>query len=261
MSFFSELEENLEKYINKLFLITRPGEHLQPVDIARQMGREMRRKRQAGLTGVFVPNRYRIILSQSDYQALEPILERLAGELKEFIAEKAAEKNYELAGLLMIDFIAAAPEWEPPVERLSVEGSFEQQPAAERAAAPERESRHEDTQQFVPLKYPRQQEPSAPRSSRAVLELTAADGRGVEQYVLQGNFTVIGRRETCDICLADAGISRKHAVIARFGSQYVIIDQASSNGTYVNGSRVTRQVLATGDVILLGSTMLAFKVV
>jgi len=261
MSFFSELEENLEKYINKLFFKTRPGEQLQPVDIARQMAREMRRKRQAGLTGVFVPNRYRITLGQKDYQALEPLLERLAGELKEFITEKAAEKNYELAGPVMVDFINAEPEWEPPDERLSVEGHFDQQPAGETEAQPEQ--RREDTQQFVPVRYPRQQDHFSPQENRAVLELTSSgpSGRGGERYELDGDLTVIGRRETCDICLADAGISRKHAVITRSGSQFVIIDQASSNGTYVNGIRVTRQVLETGDVIVLGSTSLAFKVV
>ncbi len=257
MGFFSELEDNLEKYIDKLFFKTRPGEQLQPVDIARQIAREMRRKRRTGLTDVFVPNRYQVSVGQKDYQALEPLLERLAGELKSFITEKAAEKNYALAGPVTVEF-KMETEWETPDERLYIEGHFEQQPAGETEAPPGQ--RREDTQQFVPVRYPRQQDHFSPQESQAVLELTSS-GRGGERYELAGELTVIGRRETCDICLADAGISRKHAVITSFGNHFVIIDQASSNGTYVNGIRVTRQVLETGDVILLGNTSLTFKVV
>lgn len=257
MSFFSELEENLEKYIDKLFFKNKPGEQLQPVDIARQMAREMRRKRRTGLTGVFVPNRYQIAMGPKDYQVLEPLLERLAGELKDFITEKAAEKKYELAGPVAIDFITE-PELVAPAERLLVEGRFEQQPAGETEAYPEQ--RREDTQQFVPIRYSQPKENTFLRESRAVLEQISG-ARGGAQYELDAEFTVIGRRENCDICLKDAGISRKHAVITRSGGRFVIIDQDSSNGTYINGSRINSQVLKTGDVIVMGSTALTFKVV
>ena len=250
MGFFTELEENLEKYIDKLFFKARPGEQLQPVDIARQMAREMRRKRRAGLTGVFVPNRYEITLGQNDYTALEPLLERLASELRDFITEKATEKKYELAGPVVVEF-KVEQECNSLAERLYIEGHYDQFSAAEP------EMRHlppiEDTQRYIPVRVP------APMHESRVLLGKASDGRGVKIYELNGEFTVIGRRETCDIYLADAGISRKHAVITRSGNQFIISDQASSNGTYINGIRISSQVLVPGDVIKMGCTVLTFK--
>jgi hypothetical protein len=256
MGFFSELEESLEKYIDRLFFKARPGEQLQPVDIARQMAREMRRKRRAGLTSVFVPNRYEITLSENDYTALEPLLERLASELRDYITEKAIEKKYELAGPVVVEF-NVDQERDPLDERLYIEGHYDQLPAEEPET--QHKPQREDTQRFIPVRVPQQRDPTRIRESRVLLQ-NSTGGRSVE-YELNGEFTVIGRRETCDIYLADPGISRKHAVITRSGNHYVISDQASSNGTYVNGIRITSQVLEPGDVIKMGSTVLTFKVV
>ncbi len=255
MGFFSDLEESLENYINKLFFKTRPGAQLQPVDIGRQMAREMRRKRQAGLTGVFVPNRYDITIGENDYTALEPLLERLANELRDFITEKAAEKNYELAGPVLVEF-KVDQERDFLSERLYIEGHYDQLPAEETET--QYKPQREDTQRFIPVRVPQQWDPTPTQVSRVLLQNSSA-GRGVEQYEINGEFTVIGRRETCDIYLADVGISRKHATITRSGNHFVISDQASSNGTYVNGIRITSKVLEPGDVIKMGSTVLTFK--
>lgn len=257
MGFFSELEESLEKYIDKLFFKARQGEQLQPVDIARQMAREMRRKRRAGLTGVFVPNRYEITLDENDYTALEPLLERLASELRDYITEKAAEKKYELAGPVVVEF-KANQERNSLDERLYIEVHYDQILAEEPET--QHESRREDTQRYIPVRVPLQRDHTPMRESRVLLENTSG-GHGVELYEIKGELTVIGRRETCDIYLADAGISRKHAVITRSGNHFVISDQASSNGTFVNGIRISSKVLEPGDVIKMGSTVLTFKVV
>ncbi|KJS75234.1 MAG: hypothetical protein JL56_08360 [Desulfotomaculum sp. BICA1-6] len=253
MGFFSELEENLEKYIDKFFLKPRPGEQLQPVDIARQMAREMRRKRRAGLTGVFVPNRYEITLGENDYTALEPLLERLASELKDFITEKAAEKRYDLTGSVVVEF-KVDRERDTLNERLYITGYYDLLPAEEPEA--QSKTQREDTQRFIPVRVPQQPSPAPIRKSRVLLQNLSG---GLEQYEINQELTVIGRREICDIYLSDVGISRKHAVITRSGNHFVISDQASSNGTYVNGIRITSQVLEPGDVIKMGSTVLTFK--
>jgi len=256
MGFFSELEESLEKYIDKFFLKARPGEQLRPVDIARQMAREMRRNRRAGLTGVFVPNRYEITMGENDYIALEPLLDRVANELKDYITEKAAEKKYELAGAVVVEF-KNDQERVSLDERLYIAGYYDQLPAEEPETQPK--PRLEDTQKFVPIRVPLSA-PAPIRESRVLLQHSSG-GRMMKEYELNQALTVIGRREICDIYLADVGISRKHAVITRSGNQFVISDQASSNGTYVNGIRISSQVLEPGDVIKMGSTVLTFKVV
>ncbi|MFH1728000.1 MAG: GGDEF domain-containing protein [Pseudomonadota bacterium] len=65
---------------------------------------------------------------------------------------------------------------------------------------------------------------------------------------------IIGRAKDVDIVMNDIGISRKHAQIAFTGNgQLAIFDLNSTNGTYVNGERVSEQELADGDKIQIGS--------
>ena len=65
---------------------------------------------------------------------------------------------------------------------------------------------------------------------------------------------VIGRGDKADVRLIDDGISRDHACIVNENGQMVLEDMGSTNGTFCNGARVTRQPLSEGDKILLGST-------
>lgn len=72
--------------------------------------------------------------------------------------------------------------------------------------------------------------------------------------------TVIGRDETmADLVLNDTNISRKHAELKREGSRWRIVDMGSTNGTRVNGLRVTEYDLSNGDAITLGLITLEFK--
>ncbi len=64
----------------------------------------------------------------------------------------------------------------------------------------------------------------------------------------------IGRSQDCELWLGDDGVSRKHARIFQEGTTYLIEDTESANGTFVQGQRVSRQVLRDGDVIQFGPT-------
>lgn len=66
---------------------------------------------------------------------------------------------------------------------------------------------------------------------------------------------VIGRANDCQICLQDEGISRRHARIERdVRGNVFIVDMESTNGTYYNGARISRQPLRDGDKVQIGST-------
>lgn len=75
-------------------------------------------------------------------------------------------------------------------------------------------------------------------------------------FPLLGPNMVIGREMTCDIALtADTTVSRNHARLVQEGAGLVVYDNGSSNGTYVNGMRVTAPVmLAPGDIVQFGSS-------
>ena len=69
---------------------------------------------------------------------------------------------------------------------------------------------------------------------------------------------VIGRSRECDLRVSDGNASRRHAEITREGDTFVLVDLGSTNGTELNGRRVTREELADGDRITIGATDLVF---
>jgi pSer/pThr/pTyr-binding forkhead associated (FHA) protein len=73
------------------------------------------------------------------------------------------------------------------------------------------------------------------------------------------NYT-IGRDESCDLLLGENGVSRIHCRITNNGERFILFDNESSNGVYVNGNRVNGTVeLKPQDVIHIGKCQLAFS--
>jgi pSer/pThr/pTyr-binding forkhead associated (FHA) protein len=67
-------------------------------------------------------------------------------------------------------------------------------------------------------------------------------------------------RDGADVALDDPKVSRKHAELGLYGpGAYVLRDLASTNGTWVNGRRISEKVmLRHWDLIRVGDTMLRF---
>jgi DNA-binding winged helix-turn-helix (wHTH) protein len=91
-----------------------------------------------------------------------------------------------------------------------------------------------------------------PRTKPAVLTVHRDDA--VEQYQLTGDVTTLGRSDACSIVVPLPTVSRLHATITIQHDRYLLSDNASANGTFVNGRQVgPGYQLATGDEIWLGS--------
>jgi len=85
--------------------------------------------------------------------------------------------------------------------------------------------------------------------------------RGNDQgcrFELEADQVTIGRDVGNTIQLHDTEISRRHAVLTRDGRRYKLVDNRSSNGTFVNGKRTQTHILSAGDELLLGSTLLLY---
>ncbi|HEX3870077.1 MAG TPA: ATP-binding protein [Pirellulales bacterium] len=85
--------------------------------------------------------------------------------------------------------------------------------------------------------------------------------RGNDQGVrfeLPEGATTLGRDTTSAIQLHDHEVSRRHAVIRRVAAMCTVTDQASSNGTFVNGRRVESHVMSSGDELQVGGTQMLF---
>ncbi len=77
-------------------------------------------------------------------------------------------------------------------------------------------------------------------------------------FALRQGVTRLGRHPDSEIMLDDITVSRRHAEIVRDSGQYLISDDGSLNGTYVNGARVERSRLTQGDEIQIGKFRLVF---
>lgn len=74
---------------------------------------------------------------------------------------------------------------------------------------------------------------------------------------------VLGRARSCDVRLPDPSVSHRHASIRQRGTDYVLLDEGSSNGTFVGPVRLSPQaprVLGASDVIRLGRIWLEVRV-
>ena len=73
------------------------------------------------------------------------------------------------------------------------------------------------------------------------------------------NGCVLGRDSTTDVTIMAAGVSRRHAQIILDREGGWLQDLGSSNGTFVNGKRITRHLLAEGDTITVGDVQLRWS--
>jgi pSer/pThr/pTyr-binding forkhead associated (FHA) protein/outer membrane protein assembly factor BamB len=71
--------------------------------------------------------------------------------------------------------------------------------------------------------------------------------------------TIIGRGEEATIQLEDQRASREHCKIVLVENNFVLTDLESSNGTYVNGEKVTEKPLENGDKIQIGDAVFEFQ--
>lgn len=85
------------------------------------------------------------------------------------------------------------------------------------------------------------------------------DGKFQREWILKPGNLLIGRHPDCNICVDDTTVSGRHAMITVRPSAYLeglldvfIEDTNSTNGTIVNGKKVSRHMLKHGEVAHLG---------
>lgn len=81
-----------------------------------------------------------------------------------------------------------------------------------------------------------------------------------KSYPIRDSVVLIGRDSSNTITLPDKKVSRKHASISPQGSEFLIEDLGSANGTMVNNRPVRQQILKPGDEVRMGSTLLEFAI-
>jgi hypothetical protein len=80
-----------------------------------------------------------------------------------------------------------------------------------------------------------------------------------DRFSLTESIITIGRHPDSNLVLADPNVSRNHAEIRPQGDRFAVVDLGSTNGTKVNGVRVSTQLLDDGDEVSFGNTKMRFE--
>jgi Protein of unknown function (DUF3662)/FHA domain len=232
------LERLLERPAGRLFKTS-----LQPIQVQRRIERAMEAERRSAGGRTRVPDRYVVRLEPGDLQALIATSPELAGELADSALGFARSHAYTLADRPRVEFVA-----DPTVSPGDVRVETEPAAAVTSAEAPGDDDR---TRAF-----------SIPAATlpAAVLREIRRDGTGRSIPVDGGSLT-IGRSSDNDLVLDDTRVSRHHARLRARHGMLVLSDLGSTNGCRVNGVRIDEVVLASGDTIEVGDTVLVVDAV
>jgi hypothetical protein len=256
VSVLQRFEKRLEGLVEGAFAKVFKGV-VHPVEILNAMQREAEAHK-AILAGgrTLVPNRYVIDLSPYDHSRLAPYAAALAQELAQSQAEFIGEQGWTVYGDVIVE-IERGEGLDTGMFRVTAEvytGGDVGPVAADQYAASGGGGYAGPAggQGFGPGGAP----PGGGGGPARNVRLMSSDGRA---YPLSIGSTVIGRGDQANLRLPDVGISRRHARLDFDGSQVVLTDLGSTNGTMVNGQRVSAVALNGGDVVQLGTTTLTFR--
>ena len=233
--------------------------HVQPVELARKLAKEMDEHRSVSVSRVYVPNEYTVYLSPGDREQFASYEGSLVGELQEYLAEHARRETY---ALLTSPRVVMATDEDLAIGEFGIAANVVQPPAAApptpsapAAVVPAPLAPEVSATMIYKAREPLMAEPAEPPPvEREVVALTI-DGR---VHPVTSRVVVIGRSRECDVRLADTNVSRRHAELRQDGATYWLVDLGSTNGTDLNGRRVEREKLSDGDAITIGSTELIF---
>lgn len=115
------------------------------------------------------------------------------------------------------------------------------------------------TQKFIPVAIEAQAAADdAPSNFRGVLRIMRGRRAGTS-FPLGEEPLSIGRHPNSGIFLNDMTVSRLHATVEKMGGAYIIRDENSYNGVWVNNATIEEKVLRPGDIIQIGSYSLLYE--
>jgi hypothetical protein len=253
--------------------------HVQPVELARKLAKEMDEHRSVSVSRVYVPNEYTIYLSTQDRRQFASYEGSLIGELQEYLVEHGRREGYALlspprveittdADLAIGEFGIAARLAQPDADVPPLPGAMPTPaaPAPPSVPAPATPPAALDAPVAPPVPVPvpdatmiyrtpppEEGEPPG-EPEREVVTLTM-NGRALP---VTSRSVVLGRSRECDVRVTDGNVSRRHAEVVQEGATYWLVDLGSTNGTELNGRTVTRAKLSDGDRITIGATDVVF---
>jgi hypothetical protein len=233
----------VERFFERL--VERPSARLfrtrlQPLQILRRIERAMEAERGAEGRHGLVPDQFTVRLHPVDLATLLPA-EDVASDLASGALSFARAHGYALRERPRVT-LRPDPDRRP--------GEVEIDTAVSPPAEPATDKRHEGGTRVFEVPVVR-----APAITLEIRE----PGRGSRRVPMAGTPIRIGRAPECEIVLKDNHVSRRHARLAPRNGVLILTDLGSTNGTRVNGNRVTEVVLGAGDRVQIGETSLVIE--
>jgi hypothetical protein len=259
----------VERFFERLF--ERPAarlfqERVERVQIQRGIERAMESERIVRERRAYVPSHYRVLLSSADAAALAADMATLTRDLAEAARLYARAHQYILDARPTVEVIgstavatgdvrvyadrAPMPTLKPP--------TAPPEPARAPGAADADDGDDLDADAAVipgataVFAAPR---PNTPRAQLAV----RTPGQPVSRLNVRPGTIRVGRALDNEIVLADDKVSRHHGQISIRLGMLVYTDLGSTNGSYLNGGRVTEIALGPGDVLMIGSSTITVE--
>lgn len=197
-----------------------------------------------------IPHAYTVVLHPADRAAFSDVETDLVRELAEVVTQHSERESYRL-----VEPAVVVLRDDNDVKRGSITVVPSLVSAKQPVTATPANSTDPDEAVMV---QPIAASMSTPVAGAITSAIVLEDGT---RHVLDTERVTIGRQSGCTITIRDTNVSREHAQLRRRPNGWTIRDLGSTNGTKLNGVRVEgEQMLANGDVIMLGAMKVTFEI-
>lgn len=270
MGVLDRFEKGIERVVNGAFAKAFRSQ-VEPVELAGALRKEADTRAAVVSRGrTLTANSFIIELSQHDYERLEPIQAELRADLRQVVGDHAMDQGYSFVGPVIVT-LEVAEDLDTGMYRVR---ASTKRPDGSPAAQPQNRGGYDPPSRanpVVPEAYAHTHSgpqrvaeapapvppPPVPRSEDPRHPAVEIDGR--VRRLSQGT-TVFGRSSSsADIVLDDPGVSRRHFEITVSGARAVATDLGSTNGTLLDGRRITSVTLTDGAALTAGDTAVVFR--
>jgi hypothetical protein len=237
MGLLDNLEQRLDRIVNGSFSKAFKSE-VQPVELGAALQQEIDNRANTINGQTVVPNIFIIELGPVDHERLATYFDTLNFELSALADTYSREQRYTVVDSANVTF---------DLDQGLETGVFRIRSTAAKRSA-ESIAASSTIQDATP------QVPITAFTPKATPYLTSVTG---EEFKISQSVTNIGRGVEADIQIDDTSVSRLHCAIV-LGTDVLIRDLDSTNGTIVDGTRASESILRDGSIIKVGNITLTY---
>ncbi len=259
----AKLDTSLQRGLDNSMALVFGGKVV-PAEIEELLKQEAQDNLSRGEDGVlYAPNVLTVAVSSKDIENLSRDADT-PSELADQLARFVRNSGWSVAGRIVVRI---AEESGLRTGQLRISSFIDHEPVEETGY----DAIFHDTGQEDQMTHPHADAEAATTAFRAhtgfnpdpeqgpSVNLLLQDGSSRTYQVHDGS-NIIGRSNDADLRLPDTGVSRQHAEITWNGSDAVLVDLQSTNGTTVNDTPIENWLLADGDVITVGHSHIEVRI-